>query len=140
MRRIRALSYVLAVALLAGCGSDQGTNPSDDTPSGVFVLQWVNDKALPFSTDAEGVVYAIASARITLQQDGRFTQSMTASVTLDGRTETATLPTNGTFVYTASTHAITLVASDGGQIAGTVLNDTLTLYDGGDTLVFYRQS
>jgi hypothetical protein len=125
MRRIRTLSYLLAAAVLAGCGSDQGTNPIADTPSGVFVLQWVNDKALPFSTGEAGVVYTITSDRITLQQDGRFVES--------------TLPTNGTFVYTASTNAISLLASDGGQIAGTVLNDTMTLHDSGNTFVFYRQ-
>jgi hypothetical protein len=139
MRRIRTLSYLLAAAVLAGCGSDQGTNPIADTPSGVFVLQWVNDKALPFSTGEAGVVYTITSDRITLQKDGRFVESTTASLTIDGRTETATLPTNGTFVYTASTNAISLLASDGGQIAGTVLNDTMTLHDSGNTFVFYRQ-
>ena len=139
MRRIRALTYVLAAVLLASCGSDQGTGPTENTPTGVFVLQWVNEKPLPFSTDEDGLVYSITSDRITLQKDGRFVQSMTLSMTLDGRTETATLPSSGTFVYTASTNAITLLASDGGQIAGTVLNDTMTLHEGGDTFVFYRQ-
>ena len=140
MRRIRAATYILAAILLASCGSDSGTNPSENnTLSGMFSLQWVNEKALPFSVDDAGDVFTITSDRITFQSDGRFVESIGASVTSGGRTESATLSSSGTYTYSASTTAISLVASDGTRISGTVLNDTMQLHDGADTFVFYRQ-
>jgi hypothetical protein len=140
MRRIGAVAFMCAAVLLAGCGSDSGTSPSENnTLSGVFSLQWVNDKALPFSVDDAGDVFTITSDRITFQPDGRFVESIAASVTSGGSTQTATLSSSGTYTYSASTTAVSLVASDGARISGTVLNDTMQLHDGSDTFVFYRQ-
>jgi hypothetical protein len=147
MRRIRALSYVLAAVVLIGCGSDKVTNTEDQGPatvSGVFVLQSVNQKALPYSfttTDPYGdVTFTLMSDRITLKQDGTFAEETLVTATQGGQTAgPVTLPSNGTFVYTPSTRAISLLASGGARISGTVLNDTMTLKDEGDTFVFQRQ-
>ncbi|HEU4719887.1 MAG TPA: hypothetical protein VFS59_00880 [Gemmatimonadaceae bacterium] len=147
MRRIREMGYVLAAVVLAGCGSDQATSPAEQGPttvSGVFVLQSVNQKALPYSFAApppdEDVVLAITSDRITLQLDGTFTEVLIMTATVGGATiGPATLSKNGTFSYTPSTRAISLLASGGARITGTVLNDTMTLNDDGDVFVFKRQ-
>lgn len=138
MRRLRALALVLTTVLLTSCGSDSGTNPTDNSLSGTFALQWVNDKALPFSIDDAGDVYTITSDRISFQRDGHFAESITVSLTAAGRTETATLSVTGTYAFSASTTAVSLLAADGSQITGTVQADTMQLHDGGDTFVFYR--
>jgi VCBS repeat-containing protein len=147
MRRIRAVSFAVAAAMLIGCGSDKATDPGAQAPttvSGVFVLQTVNAKPLPYSfTDPEagsGVVFAITSDQITLRQDGTFAEVMVMTMTQGGQPAgSLTLPSNGTYVYTASTHAISLLASGGARVTGTVSNDTMTLKDDSDTLVFRRQ-
>lgn len=147
MRRIREVGYVLAAVLLAGCGSDGVTSPAELDPitvSGVFVLQSVNQQSLPYSFAApapdEDVVLAITSDRITLQQDGTFTEVLIMTATAGGETiGPATFSTNGTFSYVSSTRAISLLASGGARITGTVLNDTMTLNDDGDVFVFKRQ-
>ena len=61
MRRLRALALVLTTVLLTSCGSDSGTNPTDNSLSGTFALQWVNGTALPFSIDDAGAAYTITS-------------------------------------------------------------------------------
>ena len=147
MRRIRAVSCVIAAVVLAGCGSDKATSPADQGPttvSGVFALRSVNQKALPYSFTAPppdtDVVLAITSDRITLQQDGTFTEVTTMTAVVQGQTiGPATSTTNGTYVYTPSTRGISLLANGGASITGTVLNDTMTLKDDTDTLVFKRQ-
>jgi hypothetical protein len=147
MRRIRVVSHVLAAVMLTACGSDKVAGPKDQSPttvSGVFVLQSVNQQLLPYSFAApepdEDVLLAITSDRITLHQDGTFSEVMIMTATYGGQTiGPATLTTTGTFAYTASTRAISLLASGGARISGTVLNDTLTLKDESDTFVFKRQ-
>ena len=140
MRRIRALTYVLAAILLTACGSDAGTNPAEETLSGTFLLQSVNGNGLPFSTEDEGAVVTLNSASIAFQLNGTFNQSTSTTVTQAGQTlGPASVLLAGTFVYVASTHAVSLRSSDGAQIAGTVLNNTMTLQDDGDTYVFNRQ-
>ena len=80
------------------------------------------------------------SDRITLQLDGTFTEVLIMTATVGGATiGPATLSKNGTFSYTPSTRAISLLASGGARITGTVLNDTMTLNDDGDVFVFKRQ-
>jgi hypothetical protein len=147
MRRIRAVSYVLAAVMLTSCGSDKATDPGDQSPttvSGVFVLQSVNDKPLPYSFMApepgSDVVLALTSDRITLQQGGTYAEVMSMTATQGGQTAgPATISSTGTFVYTPSTRAVSLLASGGARITGTVLNDTMTLKDDGDTFVYHRQ-
>jgi hypothetical protein len=147
MRRIHAVSFVLAAVMLAGCGSDKATNPLDQSPttlSGTFALQSVNQKTLPYSfTDPEagsGVVFSLISDRITFQADGKFSEVTLVSVTQGGQTTgPATLPSSGTFVYTSSTRAVSLLAIGGARITGTLVNDTMTLKDDSDTFVFKRE-
>jgi hypothetical protein len=85
------------------------------------------------------VVFTITSDRITLQEDGKFAEVLLVTVTQGGQTTgPAVISSSGTFVYSSSTHAISLLASGGASITGTVLNDTMTLKDDSDTLVFQR--
>ena len=142
MRRIRALTYVLAATLLTSCGSDSGTNPGENPLAGTFILQSVNGKGLPFSTQRVGGVYTLGSSWIGFQLHGEFTQSLTVNnVPLaDGTIGPATFLAYGTFLYTASTQAVSLHRSDGIEFAGTVTIDIMTLVDvGGDSYVFKRQ-
>jgi hypothetical protein len=141
MRRIRAATYVLAAILLTSCGSDSATSPSKDkdTLSGVFKLQWVNGKGLPISAEEAGVVVTLNTDLITFQLNGTFTQSTTMTVTQSGQTiGPASLLLDGTYAYALSTQAVSLRTSDGAQISGTVVNDTMTLQDGAQTFVYYR--
>ena len=146
MRRIRVVSYILAAVTLASCGSDKLTGPGDQSPttvSGVFALRLVNQTSLPYSfsiPDAGSAVFTLTSDRITLQADGKYTEVSLVTVTQGGQTMgPATISSSGTFVYTPSSHAISLLASDGARITGAVLNDTMTLTDDSDTLVFKRE-
>ena len=142
MRRIRALPYLLAALLLTSCGTDSGTNPSENPLVGTFILQSVNGNGLPFSTQRVGGVYTLGSSWIAFRLPREFTQSLTVTtVTQSGQTiGPATFLEYGTFLYTASTQAVSLRRSDGIQFVGSVANDTMTLVeDGGGTFVFKRQ-
>src|SRR5687768_4974009 len=90
MRRLFALTYLFATVLLAGCGSDKGTNPESNTLDRVYALSSVNGSALPFTFAADeedpDVVYTLTSDRIAFQQDGKFVETMTVTATEGGVT------------------------------------------------------
>ena len=147
MRRFFALTYLFATVLLAGCGSDKGTNPESNTFSRVYVLTWVNGIALPhaYAADADdpGVVFRLTSDRITFQQDGKFVESMSVTATQGGVTTSPAIGTlSGTYTYSASTGAISLNVGAGDQftgLTGFVLDASMTLNDGSDAYVFLAQ-
>jgi hypothetical protein len=148
MLRIRALTFVLA-AIMATSGASAparrvsattATSPSSDTLSGLFILQLMNGTELPSTKELNGLVYTLHAVSIAFRLNGTYTQSTTVTVTRDGRTlgvETDTL--QGRFDYAASTHVISLRGSSGFPMAGTVVNDVMTLQVVRDTAVFYRQ-
>ena len=67
---------------------------------------------------------SITSDRITFQPDGRFVESTVVSVTANGRTDTATLPTSGTYVYSATTSEVSLSPPTGRRSAATSVTRT----------------
>jgi hypothetical protein len=148
MCRFRALTYLLAAIVLTSCasassrrvpGAHTATHPRGDTLSGLFILQLSNGRELPFSTENAGAVYTLDSASIALQPNGIFTRSVTVTVRQAGETFTASRLFHGTFVYTASTHVVSPRDGDGASVAGSIMNDTMTLQAGRESLVFYRQ-
>ena len=144
MRRV-----VLAVIVLAGCASasSQGltsargeTNARGDTLSGLFILQFVNGKELPLQMQDAGSAYTLNHSAIAFRLDGTFAQASAVTAPQVGNTIAPTsFLFDGTFVYAASTQAVSLRSRRGGRIAGALANDVLTLLAGSDTLVFYRQ-
>lgn len=148
MRRSRALTHLLAAMLLMSCASARarratsagsGTKPSGDTLSGLFILQFSNGREVPFSEKNADAVYTLDSASIALTSNGSFTRSAAVTVRQSGETFAANRLFHGTFVYTASTHAVSLRDDTGASVAGTIEYDTMTLKAGRETLVFYRQ-
>jgi hypothetical protein len=147
MRRIHALHLVAAILLTSGASASTqrvasasiATSARGDTLSGRFILQFTNGREVPFSTENAGAVYTLDSASIAFKPNGSFIRSTTVTVRQAGDTFAASRLFHGTFVYSASTHAVSLRDSDGVSIGGTIVNDTMTLAAGRDTLVFYRQ-
>ena len=148
MRRIRALTYLVAAILMTSGASASSqrvasagtaTKARGDTLSGLFILQFSDGREVPYSRENAGVVYTLDSASIAFKPNGSFTRSTTVTVRKAGETFAATRLFHGTFIYAASTHAVALRDSAGVSIDGTIVNDTMTLYAGPETLVFYRQ-
>jgi hypothetical protein len=147
MRRFLAVTYLFAIVLLAGCGSDSGTNPESNTFNRVYVLTSVNGSALPYAIAAdaedEGVVFTLTSDRITFQEDGNFVETMTVTATQGGVTSGPAVGTlNGTYTYSASTRAISLNVGAGDQftgLTGSITDASMTLTDGSVAYVFLPQ-
>ena len=147
MRRFLAVTYLFATVLLAGCGSDTGTNPESNTFDRVYDLTWVNGIALPYSVaaDAEddGVIFTLTSDRITFHQDGKFVETMTVTATGGGVTTGPAVGTlSGTYTYSASTGTISLNVGAGDEftgLTGSISEASMTLTDGSNAYVFLPQ-
>ena len=149
MRRIRALAYVLAAVLATSCASvsrprvtsaTTAASAGKDTLSGLFILQLMNGKELPSIKEHNGLVYTLHKVSIAFEPNGTYDQWTTVSATRAGKTiGIDTDLTEGTFAYAASTHVISLHGNTGPPMAGTVVNDMMTLQVVRDTAVFYRQ-
>jgi len=149
MRRIRALACVLTAILLTSCASTArgqvtnattGTSPKGDSLSGLFILQLMNGNELPFDKEHNGLVYRLDKVSIAFKQNGTYDQWTTVTVTRAGQTiGVDTDLTEGTFHFAASTHVVSLRGKTGLPMAGTVVDDRMTLQVVRDTAVFYRQ-
>lgn len=77
MHRTIALSYVLATVLLAGCGSDRTTAPTQESFVGIWNLATVDGRALPYTlAQSTEQKVDVLSDRLCIQPDGNFVQLM----------------------------------------------------------------
>jgi hypothetical protein len=137
MRRLLVTTFALATTLLAGCGSDGSTAPTQASLAGSWSLSTINGSPLPFVLQASGPKIEIMSDEFTVSADGTFTESTVARVT-DGTTvSTITIPDNGT--YTLNGTAAVFTFSDGSSGTGTVSGNTFTVASGGYSQVYTKR-
>jgi hypothetical protein len=136
MRRALATVCTVAMAFLAGCGSDGPTLPTQASVAGTWNLTTVNGATLPFTLQASPKV-EVLSDQLIVAANGTFTESTQLRLT-DGTTvTTTTVPDGGT--YTLSGTSATLNFNDGTQAAGIVSGNTFTVALSGLSLVWKKQ-
>ena len=137
MRRIFAVVCTAAMALVAGCGSDGPTLPTQASVAGTWNLTTVNGAPLPFILQAANPKTEVLSDQLVVAANGTFTESTQLRYTSGTAVTTETLPDGGT--YTLSGSAATLNFNDGTSTAGIVSGNTFTVATSGISLVWTKQ-
>lgn len=137
MRRILVMTFAFATALLAGCGSDASTAPTQASLAGVWNLSTINGSPLPYVLQASGPKIELLSDQIVVSANGTFSESTVARATDGGTVSTTTIPDAGT--YTLNGTAATFTFSDGSSGTATVSGNTFTVAAGGYSQVYKKQ-
>lgn len=137
MRRILVMTFAFATVLLAGCGSDASTAPTQASIAGVWNLSTINGSPLPFVLQASAPKIEIMSDQLVVSANGTFTESTVARVTDGATVSTTTIPDAGT--YTLNGTAATFTFSDGSSGTGTLSGNTFTVASGGFSQVYKKQ-
>ena len=112
-------------ALLVGCGSDHGTDPSQTGVASTWNLATANGAPLPFTVPGITPRLDVLSDKLVLKTNGTFTES-TEARSINGTTVTPqTIPDGGT--YTVSGTSATFVFNDGTVGVGTITATTLSM-------------
>ena len=136
MRRMLAIVSTAAAVLLAGCGSDNSTNPTQAQVAGTWNLTTVNGSPLPFTIQATPKI-EVVSDQLVVSTNGTFTET-TQTRTTNGTTVTnQTVPDGGT--YSLNGTAATFIFNDGSTGAGTVSGTTLIVAFPGVSLDYQKQ-
>jgi len=144
MRQILAL---LALATAVACGGSETVTPPQQSQSaafsGTYVLQTVNDKALPVTWNFNsGDSLTIRSYSISINGSGSWTSATSERFTTGGQvTDQPNGGQSGSYIYDATTKAVTLISTDQSTfLNGSVSADftTLTLAQITDVFVFKR--
>ena len=144
MRRILAL---LMLATAVACGGSEAVSPPRQPQgtafSGTYVLQTVNGKALPFTWNFNsGDSLTIRSYSISIGGSGSWTSATSERFTTGGQvTDQPNGGQSGSYIYDATTKAVTLISTDQSTfLNGSVSADftTLTLAQITDVFVFKR--
>jgi hypothetical protein len=122
-RFLRAAAAVVAVALLAACGSDS-TGPNDANVAGGYALTTVNGSALPYTVpNTGGNTEIVEQATITLNTDS--TYAVNATGTVNGSTSTIAADAGH---YTVAGSQVTFTSSliSSAQYTASATSSTLT--------------
>jgi len=124
VRPVVALTFALAVATLAACGSDKKvTGPTD--VAGTYSLSTVDGNSLPFTVpNNPNHTVVVQSATMTLGADHSYTLSGTG--TSDGGPSTQVVADAGTYAFSGSTVTFTSTTYTGLIYAGTATTTTIT--------------
>ncbi|PYP77215.1 MAG: hypothetical protein DMD35_15820 [Gemmatimonadetes bacterium] len=138
MRRMLATVCTIATVVLAGCGSDSSTAPTQASLAGTWNLTTVNGAALPFAVQLNPLV-EILSDQLVLATNGTFTQSTQARFTDGATVTTQVIPDGGT--YTLSGTAATFRFTDGSSGTATLSSagNTFTVGEVGFSFVYTKQ-
>ena len=137
MRRFLVMTFVLATTVLAGCGSDGSTAPTQASMAGVWNLSTINGSPLPFVLQASAPKIEILSDQLVVTASGTFTESTVARFTDGGTVSTTTIPDAGT--YTINGTAAVFTFSDGSSGTGTISGNTFTVGSAGFSQVYTKQ-
>ena len=138
MRRlIMLLLLTLAPLLVAGCGSDGGTDPGASVV-GTYALTSIDGSPLPFSfIDGEFKVVVVRD-ELTLAPGDIFTRRAVFTVTEGGVTTTQEEVVSGRYAVAGSTITFRLAEGDP-TTNGTVSGRSITIVSDGSTLIYVRQ-
>ena len=113
MRRYTAALFGL---LLFGCSSDNSVSADIDAAVGVYSLQTVDGKPLPFDAGNQGgVEVVIVKDQYTLASGRTYTRDGTLRLTQFGTTVTQSVTESGTWTLNGGTLTLTISASSLGQ-------------------------
>jgi hypothetical protein len=137
MRRMLATVCTVATVLLAGCGGDPGTPPTQVSLAGIWNLQSVNGEPLPYTVQPANPKIEILSDELVLSPSGNFSQSVQARATSSGTITTQNIQDGGTYIANGTVAEFTF--NDGSTGSGTVDGNTLTVAQVGFSLMYRKQ-
>jgi len=142
MRRMLALAYAVSTVVLAGCGSDSSTDPSQDVVGntvlvGTWNLTTVNGEALPLLLQEADPKVELMSDQLVVFANGKFTRSLLARFTDGIDSSTQTYPDSGTYKMNGSSAIFTFTDGSGGM--GTLSGNRMTVSGTGIPFVYQRQ-
>jgi len=136
-RTLIAAMCTVASVLLAGCGSDHGTDPAQLGIASSWNLATANGAPLPFTVPGFNPRLDVLSDKLVLLTNGTFTES-TQAQTVSGTTVTPqTIPDGGTYTVTGT--SATFVFNDGTVGVGTITATTLSMTLPTVALVYQKQ-
>jgi hypothetical protein len=138
MRRIHALTFVLAVTALIGCGSDSSTAPTQLSLAGTWNLTTVNGSPLPYVVQVADPKVEITGDKLVISATGTFYQETALRFT-DGASVTPGIGTDdGEYTLNGSTASFKWWSDDGVGSA-TVSATTITIAAYGQSWVYQKQ-
>jgi heat shock protein HslJ len=138
MRRMHVMTFAIATLLLAGCGSDSSTAPTQASVAGTWNLSTINGSPLPFTLQAANPKIEYLNEQLIVSASGTFTQTANARFTINGAVTTQAIADAGTYVLNGT--AVTFrFNSDGSSGTGTVSGNTLTVAEAGFSEVYTKQ-
>jgi hypothetical protein len=136
MRRTFAIVCTAAAVFLAGCGSDDSTNPTQAAVAGTWNLTTVNGASLPFIIQATPKI-EVLSDQLVVSANGTFTESTQTRTTNGTAVTLETVPDGGT--YSLNGTAATFIFNDGTTGAGTLTTTGLIVAFPGVSLSYQKQ-
>jgi hypothetical protein len=136
MRRLLVMTYAFAAVLLAGCGSDSPTAPTQASMAGTWSLSTVNGSPLPFVFQADPKIELLSDV-LTVVSDGSFSEILQARYTQGTTVTTQTYNDGGTFSLNGT--AATFRFNDGSTGTATVSGTTMTVAESGYSYVYKKQ-
>jgi uncharacterized protein YceK len=142
MRRMLAIAYAVSTVVLAGCGSDGSTDPTqnlsgDSALIGTWNLTTVNGAALPLLLQESDPKVELMSDQLVVLGNGKFTRSLLARFTDGSDSSTQTYPDSGTYKMSGSSAIFTFTDGSGGM--GTLAGNRMTVSGTGIPFVYQRQ-
>ncbi|MFN2602533.1 MAG: hypothetical protein ABR582_07245 [Gemmatimonadaceae bacterium] len=140
MRRYAAVFFGL---LLFGCSSDNSVSADIDAAAGVYVLQTVDGKPLPFDAGNQGgAEVVIVKDQYTLTSGRTYTRDGTLRLSEFGITTTQSVTENGSWNLNGGTLTLTISSSSLGQTgnySGSLAGSSLSINEMG-FLGVYKKS
>ena len=143
MRRMLAIAYAVSTVVLAGCGSDSSTDPTQSSLAGnsALVGTWnltsVNGAALPLLLQQSDPKVELLSDQLVVLANGKFTRSLLARFTDGTDSSTQTYPDSGTYSIRGAAAVFTFADGSGGM--GTLVGNLMTVSGTGIPFVYQRQ-
>jgi len=113
---MRRFSLLVVGLFFLGCSSDSSVRADIDAAAGVYVLQTVDGKPLPYDAGNQGgVEVVIVKDQYTLTSDRKYTRDGSLRLSEFGITTTQSVTENGTWTLTGGTLTLTIITSSLGQ-------------------------
>lgn len=134
----RTLRLAAAAILLAACGDDTPSEPTNQSVAGTWTLRTVNGSNLPYTLQQFGNDrIELLNETISVQASGTFTQQGTLRFTTGGLVTTEPYTDGGTYTLNGSTATFTF-NSDGSTGVAAIGDDVLSVAYAGQTFVYRR--
>ena len=135
---MRRFLLACSALVLLGCGSDS-TGPGANIV-GTWDLQTVNGSPLPYLVDFNQTTNTrteVVSDQYVVHQGGTYDETFTTRTTVG--TQVTDDPVADAGTWTVNGNSVTLTASDGSPLNGTVNGNHITANIGGFTLVYLKE-